>query len=340
MVPLSKLSFRARLALWFPGNWLPSLKAAQVLWRDYGHFRSVISGMAVAADGHPLPWYTYPAIEFLSQLDFSDMCVFEFGSGMSTLWWAGAARRVVSVEDEEQWFKAMTAKVPANVRLIHEPDLVRYPDVIRPEGEFHVVVVDGPARGRTRLKCCRTAVTALRDGGLIVLDNSDWLPESSKLLRESGLLEVDFTGFAPICGHVQTTSLYFHRSFNVQPVSGRQPMPGRGARLNIWERPFVAVPGPVATCAGESFRGIVDDVAIQFATASGPRRFRALSYLGADDLRCIAILDCDNDRVVLTRHRPRRRRITMAGEISRIAAMSWDEFRMFITGHEYRRHVL
>jgi hypothetical protein len=188
------------------------------------------------------------------------------------------------------------------------------------------------------------ALEALREGGLIILDNADWLPESSNLLRSSGLLEVDFTGFAPICGHVQTTSFYFHRAFNVPPVGGRQPMPGRGAREDNWERPLVPVPGALVTCEGESFRGVIDDLTFEVATPDGSsRRFRALDYLGADDTRCIAILDVDRDRVLLTRHQPHGRGASCRAplqEMRRIAAMTWHEYCVFISEHRYRRYVL
>jgi hypothetical protein len=339
-IPIQLQSFRQ--PRWHPRTWLPSLKAARILWRDYGHVQSVIAGAAVDQAGGPLPWYTYPAIEFLAQLDFSEKSVFEFGSGMSTLFWARMASRVVSVEDEDRWFAALSAKLPANARLIHEPDLGKYPGVVRSEGKFDVIVVDGPARGRTRLRCCRAAVEALCEGGLIILDNSDWLPESASLLRNSGLLEVDFTGFAPICGHVQTTSLYFQRAFNVRTSTGRQPMPGRGARLQNWEPPLLEGPGPLIIFEGESFRGVIEDIPFGFATPDGQRNFRALNYVLGHG-RSIAILDVDRDRVLLIGHRPSGRRPSagdLSREIARIAAMSWEEYRVFIAEHERRFYVL
>ena len=104
-------SFLSRLR---PANWLPSLHAARVLWNDYAHVRSVSANAAIDAEGRPLPWYTYPAISYLVALDFSDRAVFEFGSGMPTLFWAGRARQVVSVEDDEQWFSRVAACAPKN----------------------------------------------------------------------------------------------------------------------------------------------------------------------------------------------------------------------------------
>jgi hypothetical protein len=49
-----------------------------------GHFRSSVNGKALSQAGVPLPWYTYPAIDFLTQRDFRGRSVLEFGGGQST----------------------------------------------------------------------------------------------------------------------------------------------------------------------------------------------------------------------------------------------------------------
>ena len=341
MEPQASAESHFRRPWWLSTKWIPSLKAARVLWRDYAHLESVKSQRAVDAEGNPLPWYTYPAIEFLRQLDFSDKTVFEYGSGMSTLFWAGKAKRVVSVEDDEQWCGTLRNLLPANAELIYEPDLANFPGIISSRGEFDIIVVDGPARGRTRLKCCHAALPHLGEGGLIILDNSDWLPESAKTLREHGLLEVDMTGFAPICGHVQTTSLFFHRAFAVSPLTGRQPVPGQGARLGDWERPFSPAEGACIECDGETYRAVTTDRTVTFGTNGTARSFRLIAYLGGDDKRKIAILDLGRNRVLLAGHeaatRPHR---SVEQEVESIAGLSDDEFRDFVNRHDNRRYVL
>src|SRR5258708_39043915 len=61
-----------------------------------GHWKSSIAMSARAADGTPLPWYTYPAIDFLAQRDFSNCNVLEFGGGQATLLWSARARSVLT----------------------------------------------------------------------------------------------------------------------------------------------------------------------------------------------------------------------------------------------------
>jgi hypothetical protein len=220
-----------------PLHWRSALRLFGILAFSYGYVRSVSGGMPVDRDGEPIPWYTYPAIEFIRQLDLSDRVVFEYGSGNSTLFWAGVARRVVSVDDDPEWYARMAPRVPGNVELLLEPDLDAFAhSITRYDELFDVVVIDGAARKHTRLKCARAALGHLKPGGMVILDNSDWLPESSHVLRTAGLLEVDMTGFAPINAYTCTTSFYFHRAFNIPPKAERQPLPGIGARIQNWEK--------------------------------------------------------------------------------------------------------
>ncbi len=155
----SPIGERIATSRYSPHNWWESLRLSRLLWLDYGHLDSVITQASIDGAGQPVPWYTYPAIEYLRHLDFSTTTVFEYGCGNSTLFWGRVAREVVSVEDNRAWFDQMSARVPANCRLILEPDLSAFVDTIRKFPDpFDIIVVDGPARGSTRLKCSRAAI--------------------------------------------------------------------------------------------------------------------------------------------------------------------------------------
>jgi hypothetical protein len=82
-----------------------------------GHFRSSFKGYAVSAKGEPIPWYTYPCIEFLRQRSYEDKRVLEFGGGQSTLWWARLARHIVTFEGDIDWYNQIKVTMPANVDL-------------------------------------------------------------------------------------------------------------------------------------------------------------------------------------------------------------------------------
>jgi hypothetical protein len=198
----------------------------RILHRRFGHDRSVVQREPRDAEGRELPWFTYPAIEYLGQLDFSDKTVFEFGAGNSTVYWSRRAARVVSVEHDRGWHERLRMQLPTGQELILAENPRGHPQaLVRRRDEFDVVVVDGIERRA----CCAVAVQRLRRGGLVILDNSDWHHHCAAVLREAGLLEVDFVGFGPVNGYTWTTSLFFHREFAFRRLGARQPMHGIGA---------------------------------------------------------------------------------------------------------------
>lgn len=322
-----------------PQYWKPSFAAARTLWFGYGHLRSVRSLSAVDAADQPMPWYTYPAIEYLKQFDFAEARVFEYGSGNSTLFWANRAASVVSVEDDEQWYEPTLAKLRSNCTLILEPDLQRYVDVIRryPDG-FDIVIVDGPARGFTRLKCACAAVDHLRAGGLIILDNSDWLPESARYLRESGLLQVDMSGFIPIGGHTQTTSFFFHRACQLRPIGGRQPHPSLGALPKNWETP-TPPEGPIVEWAGETIDHVVTQASLTKKSGAGNRMFQVAIRDAGSGPREIYIFDVDQQRILVGGSWIPNDQTTQ-DTVTRLDDMSWDVFCAFVRRSQVRRYVL
>jgi predicted O-methyltransferase YrrM len=199
-----------------------------VLDTNYGHAATRRQQACVDRDGQPIPWYTYPAIEYLAQLDHGDSNVFEFGSGNSTLFWGQRARSVVSVENDPAWSEQVQQKIgraPIELRL--EENLDVYPNSIRSaDGPFDIVVVDG----RRRYNCAELAIAHLRPGGFIVLDNSDWYPNAAAMLRAAGLIQVDMSGFGPINAYTWTTSLFLDRAFRPRPLAARLPITSAGGR--------------------------------------------------------------------------------------------------------------
>jgi hypothetical protein len=234
--PMRPALRRLHRSMLSPGHLRKAWRLIRILTLEYGYLRSVAAETPLDGQQAPLPWYTYPAVEYLKQIDFRSKTVFEYGCGHSTLFWAERAARVVSVEHDASWYARVKPQLPATCELWLETDPDAYADAIRSSATpFDVIVIDGLVAGRTRLKCARAAVPMLRPGGMIVLDNSDWLPESSRFLRESDLIEVDMTGFAPINDYTCTTSFYFDRNYRFAPLADRQPVAGVGAHAYNWE---------------------------------------------------------------------------------------------------------
>ena len=87
------------------------LKNAYILGFKFGHFKSVQRNSSIDQNGLPIPWYTYPAIEYIRQFDYSGKRIFEYGSGNSTLFWANLCFRLVSVEDNKRWYEKIKKKL-------------------------------------------------------------------------------------------------------------------------------------------------------------------------------------------------------------------------------------
>lgn len=58
-----------------------------------GHFKSAFAEKALSRGGKAIPWFTYPAIDFLVAKDFSASSILEFGGGQSTKFWGGGSQR-------------------------------------------------------------------------------------------------------------------------------------------------------------------------------------------------------------------------------------------------------
>jgi hypothetical protein len=202
-----------------------TIKCWKILELEYGHRRSYLSQSCVDREGKPIPWYTYPAIEYIRQLDFSDKVIFEYGSGNSSRFWSALAKRVVSVEDDKEWYEKIQTSSGDNSKLVLATDKTAYIDEILNYDPFDVIIVDGSHR----YECAQQALKRLRPGGLIILDNSDWFVKTTRLLRESDLIQVDMAGFAPINAYTSTTSFFFHREFNFPSKGANQPEHGIGS---------------------------------------------------------------------------------------------------------------
>ncbi len=178
--------------------------------KDDGWMRSLAEGVPVDAEGRPLPWMNYAAIDLLARRVRPDMSVFEYGCGHSTLWWAARVREVIACDHDGAWVERIRPRAPANVTLRHvalDRDGEYCRVVAGYPGRFDVVVLDG----RDRVNCARHAPTGLRPGGVIVWDNSDREEYRPGLdaLAAAGFRRVELTGMAPGLNEKLETSVLY-----------------------------------------------------------------------------------------------------------------------------------
>jgi hypothetical protein len=215
----------ALIGYWRKAGATRMMSLLKITEHDFGHQRSWESNSSVNARGEPIPWITYPALEYLSQFDYGDSEVFEYGGGNSTKWWASRAKWVTTVEDDARWFGELERAVRPNQTLFLEREPAAYAEaVLRQDKKYDVISIDGVHRNL----CARSAVKALKPTGFIVLDNSDWYPKTTAFLRSLDLLQVDFFGLPPIVNFHTATSVFLKRSAALRPTGDVQPHRGIG----------------------------------------------------------------------------------------------------------------
>lgn len=199
---------------------------------DYGHFNSIKKGECIDRHDNPIPWYTYPTIEYLNQFDYSNKTIFEWGTGNSSLFWGRLAKKVISIEDNPQWFKKINSKKSTNMKLYLIQNEEEYVKIISKLNiKFDIIIIDA----KFRQECVKIAPNFLKKKGIIIFDNSDRYPNTCKKLRENNnLIQIDFSGFGPLNSSTWTTSLFLDRNFYFN-VKERQPEHSLGSLRELCE---------------------------------------------------------------------------------------------------------
>lgn len=116
------------------------------------------------------PWISYDGQAALAAFLTPQSKVLEFGSGMSTLWYARHAGHVVSIESDQAWFGMIGERISQqpNVDYRFAETLDAYIGAA-PDQLYDLIMIDG----RWRDSCADFAMRHLAPGGVIYLDNAD-----------------------------------------------------------------------------------------------------------------------------------------------------------------------
>ncbi|MBT9313007.1 hypothetical protein [Leptothoe kymatousa] len=205
------------------------------------------------ANAEPLPWWTYPSIEFISHILNKTHVVFEYGCGNSTLWASQYVQRIISVDHNSQWIDKISSRLASPHTVIkkgraqiqkpaysniHEIYFSQNPresfdydeEKITRRGlndrEFieyveeisrHQILFDCIIiDGMARRLCAYYAPEYLKKDGFIIFDNSnrsDYM-EGYKYLLSLGFYHVPFWGLVPGAEFPSCTSI-FAKSHNI-----------------------------------------------------------------------------------------------------------------------------
>ena len=173
-----------------------------------GWLKTLVQTKPVNQNSDPIPWYSYPAIEFIESILKKEFIVFEYGTGQSTFWWAERVRTIFTVEHDPEWFYQLK-NIPQNIRanLIesekeYAKEILRYPDHC-----FDCIVIDGVNRNL----CANSCFEKLKETGFIIFDNTDKQEnhEGVIFLMSKGFKRIDFYGLIPCYTYKTCTSIFF-----------------------------------------------------------------------------------------------------------------------------------
>ena len=148
-----------------------------------------------------IPWLVFEAIKYLEHTPIESKTIFEYGSGASTLYWLKRGAKCVSVEHDPQWAAKVQkhlsehpsidyrivppqTETPSTKNRSNDPHAyisndtryhamsfkayVQQIDEFEDES-FDLVLIDG----RARPSCIQHACRKVRQGGILILDDSD-----------------------------------------------------------------------------------------------------------------------------------------------------------------------
>lgn len=111
------------------------------------------------------PWYTRTFLKYLTQLDINNWKVFEYGGGNSTLWWRKNAREVHSIDTNLSWSQSCNLQY-----VVDKEEFIKFPLTLIEREKFDCIIIDGePVEWRD--ECAEYAVKALKDDGILIIDN-------------------------------------------------------------------------------------------------------------------------------------------------------------------------
>lgn len=175
-----------------------------------GFYRSEKIRQSIDGNNNPIPWLTYPLVDFLKERIHSNLKVFEWGSGNSTLWWEQRVKSVVAVEHDRDWFEEISQQLNIKKSIILYKALDyggNYSKTINGYSEIDIAIVDG----RDRVRCAMNSINSLSDKGIIIWDDTERLyyQEGINYLKSKGFKMLTFSGLKGIYDFTTQSSIFY-----------------------------------------------------------------------------------------------------------------------------------
>jgi len=187
------------------------LVSRKTIWKGYlydkGWYKSFVEQKPIDKDGKPIPWLTYPFIDFLVPKMKEDKKIFEFGSGNSTLFYSQHFQEVNAVERNKEWHNYLKDVIPTNANLILSDSDEEYTKSLI--GKYDLIIIDG----YNRYECGLSSLDHLTGDGVVVVDDSEREEESRlcNMLAGEGFKRLDFWGTAAGIWYTKCTSLFYRK---------------------------------------------------------------------------------------------------------------------------------
>jgi predicted O-methyltransferase YrrM len=113
-----------------------------------------------------VPWISYRARKVIDQMIRPDWRMVEFGSGMSTLWFANRCGFIHSIESDPAWYETVSKQLAGLSNVKYEKRTIEsYSNLdAHPDQSLDFSLIDGVVRSA----CAKSVVPKIKPGGLSI----------------------------------------------------------------------------------------------------------------------------------------------------------------------------
>ena len=163
---------------------------------NLGWYKSWEIKKPINQNEEPEFWFNYPLIAFLENNLPSNLDIFEYGAGHSTIKFSKNCKNIIAIDNNLNWFNYVKNIIPQNVTLILQENLDLYPNEIKKfTYKYDLIVIDGKRRNA----CSKVVLDYLKDDGVIIFDNLEkGYHKSVDLFLKNNFKLLKFIGIAPL----------------------------------------------------------------------------------------------------------------------------------------------